>query len=114
MQCIVTQQYLLLENLLKKAYSPILAKNTQKCGFLSHMKRIHKTHQQILQSVYVFSYLLTTFLKIFLSQMQQRALLCRDLVQREIKELIYFPFHYTKGGDKNETIFLSNNHRKSI
>ena len=67
-------------------------RNVLKCGFSSHVERIHKTHKQIKQSAYVFFCLLKTFLKVFLPEMQQTALSCRDLVQREIKEHSSLPF----------------------
>src|SRR5699024_5694854 len=68
-----------------------------KCGFLDHIERTIKTHKQTEPSVYVFFCLLKTFLKVFLSNMQQTALLCWDLVQREKKEHNSLPFITRKG-----------------
>jgi len=74
-----------------------LCENTQKCGFISHIERINKTHIQINPSDYVFFCLLKTFFIVFLPEMQQTALSCRDLVQREIKEHCSLPFMTRKG-----------------
>lgn len=71
--------------------------NTLKCGFLIHIGRISKTHVQIELSVYVFFCLLENFPEIFLAEMQQIALLCRDLVQREKKEHNSLPFITRRG-----------------
>lgn len=54
MQYVVRQHYFNFETLLKKAYPLTWDKNAQKCDFLSHIKRIHKTHKQIKQSACVF------------------------------------------------------------
>ncbi len=97
MQYIVIQQCLFSHPLIKKDYLPTLDKNAYKCGFLEHIRRTIETHKQTEQSVYVFFCLPKTFLKVFLSNMQQTDLLCWDLVQRERKEQSSLPFITRKG-----------------
>jgi hypothetical protein len=99
---------------IKKGYSSTLDKNAFKCGFLDHIRRTIKTYKQTEQSVYVFFCLLKTFLKNSLSNMQQTALSCRDLVRKEIKEQDSLPFMARKGVRNHEAIFFSDYHRKSV
>ena len=85
-----------------------------KCGFLEHVRRTIEPHKQTEQSVYVVFCLLKTFIKVFLSNMQQITLSCRDLVRKEIKEQNSLPFMARKGVRNHEAIFFSDYHRKSI
>src|SRR5699024_5099930 len=100
--------------LIKKDYPPTLDKYAYKCGFLEHVRRTIEPHKQTEQSVYVVFCLLKTFIKVFLSNMQQITLSCRDLVRKEIKEQNSLPFMARKGVRNHEAIFFSDYHRKSI
>ena len=82
--------------------------------FSDHIRRISETHKQTEQSDYVFFCLLKTFLKVFLSNMQQITLSCRDLVRKEIIEQGTLPFMSRKGVRNHEAIFFSDYHRKSV
>lgn len=84
------------------------------CGFLRHIQRINKTHKQIRLSAYVFFCVRKDIFQLFLLEMQQTALSCRDLVRKEITEQGSLPFMTRKGVKNDEAIFFSRNHRKPV
>lgn len=100
--------------IIKKGHPLTVDKYSHQCGFLHHIHRTTKAHEQTIQSVYVPFWLFENLFERFPTINATNPPFTSGLSVKGDREASSLPFMTSKGVRNYETIFFSDHDRESV